>query len=94
MQVSPDPFHDIIFMKLPWLPLKIPTQHQHSQISHVKKTVIQWNLYNMDALGPTISVQIIKAKLPGQPTYVLKDYFGTLTECVDYAGVLIFKCPH
>ena len=23
-----------------------------------------------------------------------KDYFGTLTICVDYAGVLIFKCPH
>ena len=20
--------------------------------------------------------------------------FGTSTECVDYAGVLIFKCPH
>ena len=25
--------------------------------------------------------------------YFLKDYFGTLVECVDYAGFLIFKYP-
>ena len=26
--------------------------------------------------------------------YALKDYFGMLTKCVDYAGALIFKYPH
>ena len=48
----------------------------------------------MDTLGPTNSVLIIKVSLVSRSACVLKDYCGTLTECVDYAGVLIFKCPH
>ena len=45
----------------------------------------------MDTLGPTKSVLIIEVS---RSVYVLKGYFGTLTKCVDYTGVLIFKCPH
>ena len=48
----------------------------------------------MDTLGPTKSVLIIEVSWFSRSVYVLKDYFGTLTKCVDYAGVLIFKCPH
>ena len=41
--------------------------------------VIQWNLCNMDTLGPTKSVLISR--------------YLVLVKCVDYAGILIFKCP-
>ena len=43
------------------------------------------NVCNMDTLGPTKSVLIIK---------VLKGYFGTSTKCVDYAGVLHINTFH
>ena len=56
---------------------------------------IQWNLCIMDTLGPTKSVQIIfyQGVLIFQVSLYDKAPFGTITKCVDYAGVLIFKCP-
>ena len=48
---------------------------------------IQWNqLCIMDTLGPLISVLIIKGVLFSRSD---KASFGTITKCVDYAGVLI-----
>ena len=48
--------------------------------------LIQWNLCITDTL-PTKSVLIIQVSLYD------KAPFGTITKCVDYTGVLIFKCP-
>ena len=56
----------------------------------LRKYTVQWNLCIMDNLGPTKSVQgvlIFQVSLPD------KAPFRTITKCVDYAGVPIFKCP-
>ena len=50
--------------------------------------VIQWTqLCIMDTLGPIISVLIFQVSLYD------KTSFGTITKCVDYGGVLIYKRP-
>ena len=54
--------------------------------------VLQWNLCN--TMGPTRSVLMIKVSWFSRSAYVLKNYFGTSTKHVDYAGVLISKCPY
>ena len=56
------------------------------------------SLYNYRVIGGCIkqnmcvtdnlSVQSFQVRLH------TKGKLGTLTKCVDYAGVLIFKCPH
>ena len=48
---------------------------------------VQWNLCITDTLGPAKSVQIFQVSLHDNVS------FGTITRCVDYAGVHIFKCP-
>ena len=47
----------------------------------------------MDTLGLLISVLIIRVYLIIQVSLQVhaKAHFGTITKCVDYAGVLIFK---
>ena len=40
-------------------------------------------------LGPAL----VLTRAVSRSAYVLKSYFGTSTKCVDYAGVLSFKCP-
>ena len=53
---------------------------------------IQWNLCIMGTLGPTKSVQIIKVPWS---FYIIKCFLEPqLHKCVDYAGIIIFKCPH
>ena len=52
----------------------------------IRFKVVQWNLRNMDTLQKYQSVQFSLC--------ILKGYFGTSTKCVDYADILIFKCPH
>ena len=53
---------------------------------------LQCNLCIMDSLGPLISVLFIDV-LIFQVSLYDKAPFGTITKCVDYASVLIFKCP-
>ena len=48
--------------------------------------VVQWNPCIMDTLEAFISVLIIQFSLHAKAPFV------TITKCVDYAGVLIFKC--
>ena len=53
---------------------------------------MQYNLCNIDTI---ISVLIIRVYLIIQVSLQVhaKAHFGTITKCVDYAGVLIFKYP-
>ena len=46
-----------------------------------------WDLCIMDTLELIIGALIIQISLYDQAP------FGTITKCVDCAGVLIFKCP-
>ena len=46
----------------------------------------------MDTLGPTKSPDYLGV-LIFQVSLYDKAPFGTITKCVDYADVLIFKCP-
>ena len=46
----------------------------------------------MDTLRPIISVLIIKVSWLSSLVYDRAAPFGIITKCVDYAGVLIFKC--
>ena len=66
-------------------------------ISYIRTTNnaigIQWNLCNMDTLGQTKSILIIMVLQFSRSAYILEHYFGMLAESVDYAGVLVFKCP-
>ena len=48
--------------------------------------VVQWNPCIMDTLVVFISVLIIQFSLHAKAPSV------SITKCVDYAGVLIFKC--
>ena len=43
-----------------------------------------------------VCVRVCVCKCPDFPgqLYDKAAPFGTITKCVDYAGVLIFKCPH
>ena len=54
---------------------------------------MQYNLCIMDTLGLFITVLIIRVYLIIQVSLQVhaKALFGTMTKCVDYAGVLIFK---
>ena len=53
------------------------------------------NLCIMDTLGLFICVLIIRVSMIIQVSLQIhaKAYFGTMTKCVNYAGVLIFKYP-
>ena len=53
---------------------------------------MQYNLCIIDTLGPFICVLIIRVSMNIQVIHA-KAHFGTMTECVDYAGALIFKYP-
>ena len=49
----------------------------------------------MDTLGPEKSIQITyQGVLIFQVILYDKVSLGTSTKCLDYAGVLIYKCPH
>ena len=57
-------------------------------------TAVQWNPCIMDALEPFIhkctdyqDVLIVQFSLHA------KAPFMTITKCIDYAGVRVFKCP-
>ena len=56
---------------------------------------MQYNLCIMDTLELFVSVLIIRVYLIIQISLQghAKAHFGTMTKCVDYAGVLIFKYP-
>ena len=55
--------------------------------NRIMRTHIQCNFCILDTVGPTNSVLIIQVSLYN------KESFGTTIKCVDYTGVLIFKCP-
>ena len=56
---------------------------------------MQYNLCIMDTLELFISVLIIRVYLIILVSLQVHDtaHFGTMTKCVDYAGILIFKYP-
>ena len=54
---------------------------------------IQWNLCNMDTLGPK-KCPDYQGVLIFQVILFDKVQFGTSAKCLDYAGVHIFNCPH
>ena len=57
---------------------------------------MQYNLCIMDTLRLFISVLIIRVYLIIQVSLQVhaKAHFGSMTKCVDYAVVLIFKYPN
>ena len=58
---------------------------------------VQLNLSIMDTLEPNQKCADYQLRCSDFPShfYMIKHGpFGTSTKCVDYAGVLIFKCPH
>ena len=61
---------------------------------HCLELYMQYNLCIMDTFGPFICKLIIRVSMIIQVSLQIhaKAHFGTMTNCVDYAGVLIFKC--
>ena len=60
----------------------------------LRAVYMQYNLCIMDTLKLFISVLIIRVYLIIKVNLQVyaKAHFGTMTKCVDYAGVLILKC--
>ena len=75
-------------------PFTVKVRHIVILLDTLLNVEVQWNLCIMDTLGPTKSVLIIKVScMIFQVSLYDKASFGTTTNSVDYAGVLIFKFP-